>query len=114
MLALIYHWQVLPEHEDDFTRAWTRMTEIIFERSGSLGSRLHRAEDGRFVAYAQWPSREVWDASGAIPDTSEMTQLRAIIKQSAVRILPDTIMDVLEDRLVQVHEIPAHVQKRQL
>jgi hypothetical protein len=26
-----------------------------------LGSRLHVAEDGTWVAYAQWPSREAWE-----------------------------------------------------
>ena len=100
MLAIIYQWRVSPELEGDFISAWTRMTEIIFEQSGSLGSRLHRAEDGRFIAYAQWPTLEAWNASRTVPDSSEMAQLRYVMMQSAERILPDIKMDVLEDRLL--------------
>lgn len=104
MLALIYQWRILPGREENFIYAWTRMTEIIREREGSWGSRLHRTEDGRFIAYAQWPSREAWDASDLIPDTSETEHLRTIMNQSAERILPDTMMTMVEDRLLPVFD----------
>ena len=31
---------------------------------GGLGSRLHRSEDGSWIAYAQWPHKDAWEAAG--------------------------------------------------
>jgi heme-degrading monooxygenase HmoA len=100
MFALIYRWRVLPGRDEAFIRAWARLTEIIYERDGSLGSRLHRSDDGTYIAYAQWPSREVWEASSHIEPTEEALRLRRIIQESAERLRPDTQMIVIEDHLV--------------
>src|SRR3546814_20835719 len=37
-----YWWRVHPGKEDQFRAAWRRGTELIREKYGSLGSRLHR------------------------------------------------------------------------
>jgi quinol monooxygenase YgiN len=100
MFTLIYRWRVHPGREQQFVDAWLRMTEIIRDREGSLGSRLHRAQDGLFVAYAQWPSQQAWEASDAIEPTEEAIQLRRVIRESAVRQKPDLSMEVLHDLLV--------------
>jgi heme-degrading monooxygenase HmoA len=72
MFVVVYRWKITAGHEDSFRGAWRQMTESIFEKEGSLGSRLHRADDGTLVAYAQWPSRQRWqDATGsANPDAA--------------------------------------------
>lgn len=49
-----------PGHEDRFREAWRRGTEAITRIYGSFGSRLHRAEDGRFIGYAEWPDEATW------------------------------------------------------
>ena len=41
--------------------AWETLTQGIRAGRGGLGSRLHRAEDGTWVAYAQWPDRATWE-----------------------------------------------------
>ena len=45
---------------------------------GALGSRLHQSEDGYWVAYAQWPSRAVWqrsrDQEPIDPEAAEVMQ----------------------------------------
>jgi heme-degrading monooxygenase HmoA len=97
---LIYRWRVLPGRDEAFIRAWARLTEIIYEREGSLGSRLHRVDEGTYLAYAQWPSREVWEASNNIAPTEEALRLWRIMQESAERLKPDTQMIVIEDRLV--------------
>src|SRR3546814_12446377 len=55
-----YWWRVHPGQEDQFRAAWRRGTELIREKYGSLGSRLHREArtDGtpRFVGIAEWRS----------------------------------------------------------
>ena len=45
--------------------AWERATQLIMQYRGGLGSRLHKAEDGTWYAYAQWPSKDVWQAHRA-------------------------------------------------
>jgi heme-degrading monooxygenase HmoA len=60
MFVAVYWWRVHPGKEEQFRRAWRRGTDLIRERYGSLGSRLHRDADGRFVGYAEWPDEATW------------------------------------------------------
>lgn len=67
MLVAGYWWKVKPGKEEQFRAAWRRGTDLIREKYGSLGSRLHREDlpDGgvRFVGIAEWPNRESWQAA---------------------------------------------------
>ncbi len=56
--AVIYRWQLNPGMERQFQDGWHRVTVAILDRCGSFGSRLHRCEDGTWLAYARWPSAE--------------------------------------------------------
>ncbi len=64
MFVAAYWWEVHPGKEDQFRAAWRRGTELIRQRYGSLGSRLHREDrdDGaiRFIGVAEWPDRQTW------------------------------------------------------
>lgn len=60
MYVAVYAWRVRPGKEEQFRDAWRRGTEAITRIYGSFGSRLHRAEDGRFVGYAEWPDEATW------------------------------------------------------
>lgn len=60
MFVAVYWWRVHPGKEDQFRKAWREGTELIRERYGSYGSRLHRDADGRFVGYAEWPDKATW------------------------------------------------------
>lgn len=44
--------------EQQFVDGWERVTRAIRGSCGSYGSRLHRGDDGTWLAYARWPSRE--------------------------------------------------------
>ncbi|WP_448640479.1 antibiotic biosynthesis monooxygenase [Geodermatophilus sp. URMC 63] len=55
MFAVVYRWRLHPGAEDRFVDGWARVTRAIRARCGSHGSRLHRAADGTWVAYARWP-----------------------------------------------------------
>ena len=48
--------------EAQFIDGWKRVTRAIYDTCGSYGSRLHRCEDGTWLAYARWP-----DAARATP-----------------------------------------------
>ena len=56
--VVLYRWRVRPDAVDAFVAAWTRITERLHREHGSLGSRLHRGDDGLWYGYAQWPSAE--------------------------------------------------------
>ncbi len=63
MFVAAYRWKVHPGKEAQFRAAWRRGTELIQARYGSLGSRLHRDEEGRFVGMAEWPDRASWQTA---------------------------------------------------
>ena len=46
MFIALYRWKLKPGKEEQFREAWSQVTIAIREQSGSLGSRLHRSEDG--------------------------------------------------------------------
>ena len=57
-------WKVHPGKEEQFRAAWRRGTELIREKYGSQGSRLHwDADSERFVGVAEWPDRATWQAA---------------------------------------------------
>jgi heme-degrading monooxygenase HmoA len=60
MYVAVYAWRVKPGFEEQFREAWRRGTLAITRIYGSFGSRLHRAGDGRFIGYAEWPDRDSW------------------------------------------------------
>jgi heme-degrading monooxygenase HmoA len=60
MFVAVYWWKVHPGKEEQFRAAWRRGTELITARYGSHGSRLHRADDGRFIGVAEWPDEATW------------------------------------------------------
>ena len=62
MFIAIYEFRVRSEASECFRAAWLSVTQTIYRRCGSLGSRLHRAGPQQFVAYAQWPSQSHWES----------------------------------------------------
>ena len=94
--AVLYTWTVVPALEDDFVKAWSVAT-MAYRTIGALGSRLHRSDEGEFVAYAEWPSREVWQESGARSPVDEATSAKmraATLSFSMHPLLP--IADLLQ------------------
>ncbi len=60
MFAVIYRWRVIAGLEAQFEAGWAAGTEAIRREFGGWGSRLHKAEEGVYVAYAQWPDEATW------------------------------------------------------
>lgn len=97
MFIALYRWKVKEGREQDFREGWRQRTEEIYRQAGSLGSRLHQAEDGTWVAYAQWPDRQTYDAAQGVPviDAGARTMFRESIEES----YPDVYMNVTDDLL---------------
>jgi quinol monooxygenase YgiN len=84
--------------DEQFRRAWRKRTREIRAEYGSLGSRLHRVEeDGSYVAYAQWKSRDHWLQSGT---SKRETEARADMKEATKSAETILELEVLDDLLL--------------
>jgi len=63
VFVAVYEFQIKVGCENAFRESWSQLTHCIFQQNGSLGSRLHKLDEDRFVAYAQWPHRQAWVSS---------------------------------------------------
>jgi heme-degrading monooxygenase HmoA len=100
MFAVIYRWKVVPGGETEFVSAWEALTHRLRDEAGALGSRLHRAEDGSFLAYAQWPDRQTWEAArdGPAPDEDLAGRMTAVVAERLEPVLLEVENDLLETR----------------
>ena len=96
-LAVVYTFEVHPGSEEQFVAAWSRLTELIRDHRGGLGSRLHRDAQGRFVAYAEWPSREVFEADTPLPPEADevIATMRATLAVRHEPLLLEPVRDLL-------------------
>lgn len=109
MFVAAYWWKVHPGKEEQFRAAWRRGTELIREKYGSLGSRLHEdaaAADGeatRFVGIAEWPDRETWqrafDAKMAYDEPETRAAFVEAIAEAAEE--PLLMLEVTDDLLAR-------------
>lgn len=97
MFIALYRWKVKEGHEDRFQKGWHRRTLEIYEHCGSLGSRLHRAEDGTWFGYAQWPDKATWETLGDMSSSDD--EARAMMRESIEHAFPDVYMTVVDDLL---------------
>ena len=95
--AVVYRWRVVPAKEEQFQQAWEVLTREFYAQEGSLGSRLHRAADGTWLAYAQWRSREWWEAAEirTASGNSALEQMADAVEQRFEPILLEPVADYL-------------------
>jgi len=74
--CVLYRFRVRDGEEAAFVSAWTELTHGIRDQRGGLGSRLHRDDDGTFVAYAQWPDRATWQRAQELPSVDPVASER--------------------------------------
>lgn len=96
MFAVIYRWQIHSGREDEFVDGWNRVTRAIHAACGSYGSRLHRASDGTWVAYARWPDAATRDRC----DHGEQTGQEMMERAVAVRF-DELTMEIASDLLAE-------------
>ncbi|MEU2392352.1 antibiotic biosynthesis monooxygenase [Streptomyces sp. NPDC007369] len=96
MFAVIYRWRLREGMEQQFTDGWHRVTAAIHAMCGSYGSRLHKADDGTWVAYARWPDEET-RAHCAEPDPDGLAMMREAVAEG----FPETRMLVVDDMLAE-------------
>jgi hypothetical protein len=102
--VVLYRWRLHPGLETSFVEAWSRITELLRDAGGSLGSRLHRGSDGIWYAYAQWPNDEIRQrAFSQSVDPSASAQMRAAVAES----FPELVLESVSDFLVLPNEADA-------
>lgn len=73
--AVLYQWRVKPGKVKQFVTAWGDLMDALKVERGALGARLHRSDQGTWMAYAQWPDRATYERVGGLdpvyPDASE-------------------------------------------
>lgn len=96
MFIIVYRWRVKPEKEQQFIESWAEITAYYRENCDSLGSRLHRGNDGLFYAYAQWKSAEDREKAFANPLNSKAVEkMREAIAESFPELILENIADYL-------------------
>jgi quinol monooxygenase YgiN len=95
--CVVYRFKVRRGSEDAFRQGWIRMTEAIRANRAGLGSRLHLAEDGWWVAYAQWPDREAWERSQTmeVADADAAQMMTDSLEERMPPILMEPKIDLL-------------------
>jgi hypothetical protein len=89
--CVLYRWRVKPGRDQEFRKAWETVTREIRDHGGGLGSRLHKASDGTWLAYAQWPSREMWEA----------VEVKSVEGQAALLVFIEAIEERMEPILLE-------------
>ena len=98
MFAVIYSFEVKPNCDQQLIQSWKELTELIYKHEGSLGSRLHKAGENKYIAYAQWPEKEIWENSGnLLPDSA--SEIRKQMKEACVSIETLFELETIEDLL---------------
>ena len=102
MFAVIYRWQVVPGLEPQFEQGWKRGTERIAAEFGGWGSRLHKGENGTYVAYAQWPDEATWKTAMESRMYHSDDEARRMYREAIVPETFETLFsgEVTEDLLV--------------
>lgn len=101
MFVAAYWWKVHPGKEDQFRAAWRRGTALIQAKYGSLGSRLHRDDQGRFIGVAEWPDRATWQSAFDAKMAYDEPETRAAFVDAIADTAhePLLLMEVTDDLL---------------
>jgi hypothetical protein len=104
MFAAIYRWEVEPGREEQLVAGWRRCSTEIRKRFGSYGSRLHRTDEGLFVAYGRWPSADAREPyRGELDFDPESFQM---MQDAIAHELPEMRMQIIGDLLDEPEETP--------
>lgn len=106
--AVIYRTYLKPGMEEAYKTAWEKIATYFVEKRGAIGSCLHQASDGMWVAYSRWPDSKTrdasWPGSNAPSDELPLEIRQAIVDirecLDLERKLPDICLDVVNDLLL--------------
>ncbi len=98
MFCVLYKFTVKPGCNDQFRQHWLAVMKHLYQHDGSLSSRLHRANNGEYIGYAQWTSREPWQSQRDRSD-AELQRHRQAMRECCAEIEVLYELDVTDDWL---------------
>jgi len=105
---VLYRWRLRTGSEVSFASAWSRVTELLKNELGSLGSRLHRGSDGFWYGYAQWPTSESRVNAIALGQVDSVVS--AAMEAAIVERLPEIFLEPVSDFLAAL-ALPSNAQQ---
>lgn len=108
MFAVIYRGFVKPECEAEYQKLWHHIAEYFIQHCGAIGSCLHQAEDGMWLAYSRWPDKATRNAAWPGENTESKRSFPDDIQKAIImlkeyldpdRKLPEICMTVMDDLL---------------
>ncbi len=98
MVVYLYKWKLIPSKEKQFIEAWSYVTKELRTNCRSLGSRLHKGDDGLYYGYAQWPDRDTRDQANL--NHPEIDAARKQMKDAIEQSYPDIVLNPTADFLI--------------
>ena len=106
MFAVIYRSYLKKGRELEYQQYWEKIARYFVKEKGALGSTLHRADDGMWIAYSRWPNSDARDAAwpkegmeGSVSLPSEIQQAILGLKDclDAERKIPEICMNIVKE-----------------
>ena len=96
---VLYRWRLRSGFEPQFEAAWSEVTKLLLDQ-GSLGSRLHRGEDGLWYSYATWPSLEARKNAFALlaDDDGAIGRMNEAVEEHFPEVVLDPVADFISKR----------------
>lgn len=105
VFAVLYQGYLKPGRESEYRRLWRKIASFFKSERGAIGSSLHKAENGLWIAYSRWPSKAVRDVSW--PGENNPSQELPYEIQKAIlaikdcidqkRKLPEICMEIMDE-----------------
>ena len=99
MFCIIYRFKIHQDKEEKFVQSWVEVTEAFKINCDALGSRLHKNNEYDYIAYAQWPSKEVRDKA-ELPENvinGAYSKMKSCCKSVEVLFEITPVSDLLEN-----------------
>ncbi len=97
MIIYLYRWKIKSGKEKQFEVNWALVTKAILDECGSYGSRLHLAENGEYVGYAQWPDKRTRE-NCKLKESS--LEARRLMRDAVEFSFPDQYLEIKSDLLI--------------
>jgi heme-degrading monooxygenase HmoA len=103
MYAIVYQFTIKEGNQDEFEKYWAIVTESIKRARGGLGSVLHKTDVSTvYIAYAQWPSKEILEKDfDENIFTEDENAARTAMRGTTEKIETLYKLEIVDDKLIR-------------
>ncbi len=99
MFVVLYRWRIKPNLESQFVENWSARTAYLREKYDTLGSRLHRGNDGIWYSYAQWESADQRTQAFAL-EANTISEASQKFQEAIEEIFPEIQLEIVSDLII--------------